>query len=191
MKLNDKKTGDELFSFKLSPDDIRLASLEAGLELNARVEYVKGQEINGTLNYNEITHTHADENQTKTTVVPMLAGPADYCDVVVETFCLKGLSTQNGEEMFEFEIKVDKSSACGALQIGLDVIHDDKYTSIPAISVDQSVIDASAACDCAKTIYVCTSGFEGGVVGDFYGQVDIREAASGLIIVQDSSHFTF
>jgi hypothetical protein len=115
MKLNDKKTGDELFSFKLSPDDIRLASLEAGLELNARVEYVKGQEINGTLNYNEITHTHADENQTKTTVVPMLAGPADYCDVVVETFCLKGLSTQNGEEMFEFEIKVDKSSACGAL----------------------------------------------------------------------------
>jgi hypothetical protein len=43
--------------------------------------------------------------------------------------------------MFVFDIKVDKSSACGALSIGLDIIHDDKYTDLPQIDVDPVAVD--------------------------------------------------
>ena len=91
--------------------------------------------------------------------------------------------------MFVFDIKVDKSSACGALSIGLDIIHDDKYTDLPQINVDPVAVDKSNSCHCSVEVVVPTTGWI--LSGDFYGQIDIREPKSNLIIVQDSTHHAF
>ena len=71
----------------------------------------------------------------------------------------------------------------------MDIIHEDKYVDVPQIGVDPVIVDKSNSCECSVEIAVPTAGFI--LSGDFYGQIDIREAKSNLIIVQDSTHFTF
>ena len=72
----------------------------------------------------------------------------------------------------------------------MDIIHEDKYTDLPQVNVDPATLDKSTACHCAVELVVPTAAFPV-LSGDFYGQIDIREPNSNIIIVQDSTHYTF
>lgn len=186
LTLTDQATNDVLFAFNLSPNDITTALTSSGMKLTPRIDFVQGQTIEATIKFDDTNN--AGEPVEKNASVK---GPEvnDYCDIVVETFCLRGEEVRNGESMFIFDIKVDKSSACGPLSIGMDIIHNDKYADLPQIDVDPAAVEESNTCNCLVEIAVPTGDFI--LSGDFYGQIDIREAKSNLIIVQDSIHHTF
>jgi hypothetical protein len=186
LTLADKDSEKVLFEFNLSENDIITSLTSSGMGLTPRIDFVSGQAIKASIKYEDANM--AGEAATATAEAH---GPtaSEYCDIVVESFCLRGKEERDGEEKFIFEIKVDKSTACGALTIGMDIIHEDKYVDVPQIGVDPVIVDKSNSCECSVEIAVPTAGFI--LSGDFYGQIDIREAKSNLIIVQDSTHFTF
>lgn len=179
LTLNDADNDDLLFAFNLSGNDVTTSLSSSGMVMTPRIDFVKGQNIKATLKYDD-----SNTDNHPALAEGLMNGPevADFCDIVVESFCLMGKEVRNGVSMFVFEIKVDVSDACAALSISMDMIHEDKYTELPQINVDPAVLDKSSSCNCAVELVV-PSGDWKVLSGDFYGQIDIRETKSNLIIV--------
>lgn len=108
------------------------------------------------------------------------------CAVEVRDFCLTNVvAGADGQSDFTFHIDVIASPVCKSLSASLDIVDTDgEYLGNVSITADE-LLD-TIECDCEKDFTVTA---DSAAVGKFYGQLDIRDADSGLIEIQDSCEF--
>lgn len=109
------------------------------------------------------------------------------CIINVVDFCLDSASeVSDGRWAFDFNIRVEHNSQCGALTASIDMIKDSQnYFANVAVDGDQ-IIDAFN-CQCEK-VFTVTADYNG-APGEIYGQIDIRDGQQNVVQVMDSCTF--
>ena len=114
---------------------------------------------------------------------------ATSCEIQVREFCLTSMepAEQEGRYIFTFDLTVIAAPICENLEATLDLANGQgEYLGNVSLNHDE-LIDA-IECDCDKQ-FVVTADAETSY-GDFYGQLVVREAASGLVEITDSCVLT-
>ena len=110
--------------------------------------------------------------------------PSDYsCNVEVVDFCLDdAFQVTDGRWGFNFTIRVEANSKCGALTASMDLVQDGNY--LGEVSIDGNDIIDVFNCQCEKTFTVYAD--YDGSPGEFYGQMDIRNGQHQVVKITDS-----
>ena len=128
---------------------------------------------------------------TATTVIsPVYAEPISLnCDIVVQDFCLSGVSASSeaGRWAFTFNLDVTSNDACGQLTADMDIMQDGVF--LTGISLPQDEIVDALECDCLKTVTV-VADFDG-TPGEIFGQLDVRNEEHGVVKILDSCTYDF
>jgi len=109
----------------------------------------------------------------------------DYmCTIQIYDFCLDNATEVTpGRWAFDFNIRVEHNSQCGALSASIDMIENGQdYFANVSIDGDQ-IIDAFN-CQCEK-VFTVTADYDG-APGEIYGQIDIRDGQQNVVQVMDS-----
>lgn len=106
------------------------------------------------------------------------------CIINVVDFCLDNATeVSSGRWAFDFNIRVEHNSQCGALTASIDMIKDSQdYFANVSVDGDQ-IIDAFN-CQCEK-VFTVTADYDG-MPGEIYGQIDIRDGQQNVVQVMDS-----
>lgn len=117
-----------------------------------------------------------------------VAETATTCEIEVREFCLTSMtaSQEEGRFDFEFDLQVVAAPVCENLQATLDIV-DTQGEYLGNVKLNHDELIDAIECDCDKH-FIVTADATG--LGDYYGQIDIREASSGLIEIQDSCVYT-
>lgn len=109
----------------------------------------------------------------------------DYaCTIQVYDFCLDSATeVSTGRWAFDFNIRVEHNSQCGALSATIDMI-EDNMNYFANVSVDGDDIIDAFNCQCEK-VFTVTADYDG-APGEIYGQIDIRDGQQNIIQVMDS-----
>jgi len=114
---------------------------------------------------------------------------ATSCEIQVREFCLTSMepAEEQGRYIFTFDLTVIAAPICENLEATLDLANaQGEY--LGNVSLDHDELIDAIECDCDKQ-FVVTADAES-AYGDFYGQLVVREAASGLVEITDSCVLT-
>lgn len=174
-------TGKKTFVHFLSKEDTETA-IEDGFNYTVSVDTVGG--IGAVVDWSD---PRAVDDQ-KAAADGWVDTDPTVCQVNVVDFCLddaKEISA--GRWGFEFTIRAEANSKCGAISADLDLIFEDStylgHVTIP----DNAIVDAFN-CDCAKT-FVVEADFAGSP-GEVFGQLDVRNSAHQVVQITDSGTYT-
>lgn len=113
---------------------------------------------------------------------------ADFdCSIQIYDFCLDSArEVSTGRWAFDFNIRVEQNSKCGALTATIDMISDN-MNYFANVDVDGEQIIDAFNCQCEKTFTV-TADYNG-APADIYGQIDVRNGQQKIIQIMDSCTF--
>lgn len=173
---------------KLLPGDITTA-LAGDFDFETRMKWVNQENITSTVTWMD---SNAWNNMPVTAVDTAVLPTEDpFCQIVIETFCLTNITTaEDGTSIVMFGLKVDKSDKCGVLTGNVDLILNGNYLPT-SYTVDPSYINESLSCNCEVPLPINVTNVLGvtSLVGNMSGQIDIRDASTNMIIIQDSAVF--
>jgi len=112
--------------------------------------------------------------------------PTNYdCSVQIFDFCLTDAAEiSQGRWAFNFTIRIEQNSQCGALSATMDLIEDVSGAFLTGVSLDGAAMIDSFNCDCAKTFTV-EADYDG-AADSIYGQIDVRNGQQQIVQVMDS-----
>jgi hypothetical protein len=93
LTLADKDSEKVLFEFNLSENDIITSLTSSGMGLTPRIDFVSGQTITASIKYEDANMAGKAATATAEAHGPTVS---EYCDIVVETFCLRGKEEREG-----------------------------------------------------------------------------------------------
>jgi len=168
------------FIHKLSADDIKTA-------VDTKFDFtviVSSEEVSDAqVVYSDV---RAENDATGDLVGVYTPAVNTECAVEVRDFCLTEVEAGEGDRShFTFHIDVIASPVCTSLSATLDIVNQNgEY--LGNVDITREELLDTIECDCAKEFTVTATS---GAIGVFYGQLDIRDADSGLVEIQDSCIF--
>lgn len=163
----------------LSESDLEVALSPSGFNVSIQTEasFVDG----ATLFWED---PRAVANQTAP--ADGFAAPTEFdCSVQIYDFCLTDAAEiAEGRWAFNFTIRIEQNSQCGALSATMDLIEDNAGAFLTNVSLDGAAMIDSFNCDCAKTFTV--EADYNGAADSIYGQIDVRNGQQQIVQVMDS-----
>ncbi len=111
------------------------------------------------------------------------------CEIEVREFCLISMTPEAAPSTrysFEFDLSMVASPVCTNLLGTLDIVSSDG-TYLGDVTINHDELIDALECDCDKHLIVTADVLN--PTGEFYGQLDVREEASGLVEITDSCVF--
>lgn len=168
------------FLHKLSAEDIKTA-IDTGFDFTV---IVSSEDVSDA----EVVYSdpRAEHDATEDLVAVYTPAVATECAVEVRDFCLIDVvGGEDGRSSFTFQIDVVASPVCTSLSASLDIVNQNgEY--LGNVSITKEELLDTIECDCDKEFTVTADSAS---TGRFYGQLDIRDANSGLVEIQDSCEF--
>lgn len=107
------------------------------------------------------------------------------CSVQIFDFCLTDAAeVAEGRWAFNFTIRIEQNSKCGALSATMDLIEDGSGAFLTGVALDGGEMIDTFNCDCAKTFTV-EADYDG-AAESIYGQIDVRNGQQQIVQVMDS-----
>lgn len=170
--------GIDNFILTLDESDLMVALSDDGFTVSIQSE---ASSAGGAV----VTYSADDAATSQNGTAAGYVAATDYlCTIQIYDFCLDSATeVSDGRWAFDFNIRVEHNSQCGALSASIDMIENGQdYFANVAVDGD-AIIDAFN-CQCEKTFTV-TADYDG-APGDIYGQIDIRDGQQNVVQVMDS-----
>jgi hypothetical protein len=167
-------------NFILTLDDADMMVALSSTGFNVSIQSEASSAGSATVKYSA-----DDAVVTQTATATGYVAANDYlCTIQIYDFCLDNATeVSTGRWAFDFNIRVEHNSQCGALSASIDMIENGQdYFANVSIDGDQ-IIDAFN-CQCEK-VFTVTADYDG-APGEIYGQIDIRDGQQNVVQVMDS-----